>query len=149
MKVKVLGFLAGFLVSAAVFGAVMFISSANASNNRTPEWHYQDAINVVSYEVWDRASSCNLDNCYTQDPVLNPFASMYLPDGSYINGAYAAALALRALGVGTWYAEAQEDGITWLVWVTFQVPHDGKTITTDPLYWSVSEISGYVTAAGY
>jgi len=114
-------------------------------------WTENHATSVVAYKVWERSSSCDLEkwggSCYGSDPVLQPFANLYV-DGQYVNSAYSAALARSAFHNGQWYAEANGDGDSWTVSVTITIDNNNGT-TTDfgPMSWTVWESNGHVQAA--
>jgi hypothetical protein len=114
-------------------------------------WTENHAINAVSYKVWERSSSCDLEkwggSCYLPDPVLQPFASLYV-DGPYVNGGYSVALARSACHNGQWYAEDNGDGDSWTVSVTITVANnDGTSTDFGPMSWTVWESNGYIQAA--
>jgi hypothetical protein len=114
-------------------------------------WTKNHAINAVSYKVFERSSSCDIEkwggSCYLSDPVLQPFASIYI-NGEWVNPGYSQALARKAYHYGEWYAQDKGDGDSWNVWVIMKIKNQDGTYTEfDPFTWTVWESNGYIQAA--
>jgi hypothetical protein len=103
-------------------------------------WTENHAISAVRQRLWDRYSSCSLQNryeCYRKDWVLVPFTTMKDEDGKPFNligiWDYYAELATTR---GTWYAKDNGDGDSWNVWVVLGDKYQ--------LTWTVWQSNGFI-----